>query len=200
MITPYKGKFKVSQIYKGATHKGMDLVGIDSKNIYSPVIGSVESVRVDTHYTGGMGLYIRIEEFTTGYKYYFAHLSDTNVKEGQVVGIGDKIGVEGSTGHSTGSHLHFEVRKSTNNTTFLDVSELSGIPNKLGTYEGGEDLTEAETRKIVAEMLQGKESEVSDWAKESWNKATENGITDGERPKGYATREEVITIIERCEK
>ena len=134
MKSPYKGRFKVTQIYKGAKHKGLDLVGLDSKNIYSTVNGTVEAARHDTHPTGGMGLYIRIREDGTNRRFYFAHLSEVFVKQGQRVKVGDKIGVEGSTGNSTGSHLHYEVRIEPSNATFLDVAKISGIPNRLGEY------------------------------------------------------------------
>lgn len=134
--TPYKGRFKVSQIYKGLSHKGLDLVGIDSKDICSTADGIVEASQSDTHHTGGMGLYVRIKENGTGYRHYFAHLNRSYVKVGQSVKVGDVIGVEGSTGHSTGSHLHYEIRKLPDNKTFLDVSKISGIPNKLGICEG----------------------------------------------------------------
>ena len=133
--SPYKGRFKVTQIYKEAKHKGLDLVGLDSKNIYSTVNGTVEAARHDTHPTGGMGLYIRIREDGTNRRFYFAHLSEVFVKQGQRVKVGDKIGVEGSTGNSTGSHLHYEVRIEPSNATFLDVSKISGIPNRLGVYK-----------------------------------------------------------------
>jgi murein DD-endopeptidase MepM/ murein hydrolase activator NlpD len=132
--SPYKGRFKVTQIYKGAKHKGLDLVGLDDKTIYSTVNGTVEAARHDTHPTGGMGLYIRIREDGTNRRFYFAHLSEVFVKQGQRVKVGDKIGVEGSTGNSTGSHLHYEVRIEPNNATFLDVAKISGIPNRLGEY------------------------------------------------------------------
>lgn len=132
--SPYRGKFKVTQIFKEAKHKGLDLVGLDDKTIYSTVNGTVEAARHDTHTTGGMGLYIRIREDGTNRRFYFAHLSVSNVKVGQRVKVGDKIGVEGSTGNSTGSHLHYEVRREPDNTTFLDISKISGIPNRLGVY------------------------------------------------------------------
>lgn len=134
MLSPYKGSFKVSQIYKGSRHKGIDLVGLDSKDIYATLIGTVEAVGYDTHYTGGMGLYIRIRQDKTNHRYYFAHLSKVSVKVGQRVSIGDKIGVEGNTGASTGSHLHYEIREVPSNLCYLNVSEISGIPNKLGVY------------------------------------------------------------------
>lgn len=137
--SPYRGRFKVSQIYKGPKHKGIDLVGLDDKTIYSTVTGTVEAARHDTHPTGGMGLFIRVREDDTNRRFYFAHLSEVFVREGQRVKTSDKIGTEGSTGHSTGSHLHYEVRREPNNATFLDVAAISGIPNQLGTYEQKEE-------------------------------------------------------------
>ncbi len=135
MISPYKGRFRVSQIYKGPAHKGLDLVGIDDKKIYSTVTGVVEAAWHDNHPTGGMGLYVRIRGDGTNYRFYFAHLSKALVKAGQRVKIGEPIGIEGSTGHSTGSHLHYEVRTEPNNETYLDISKICEIPNELGTYE-----------------------------------------------------------------
>lgn len=135
MIAPYIGQFKVSQIYKGATHKGIDLVGLTSKNIYSVCHGIVEAVRWDNHPTGGFGFYIRVKEFETNRYFYYAHLSEAFAKVGEEVRVGDAIGIEGSTGHSTGSHLHLEIRNALSNTTFVNVAEELGIPNKLGTYE-----------------------------------------------------------------
>ena len=134
MPTPYLKDFKVSQIYKEARHKGIDLVGLNDKTIVSTVKGVVEAVRHDTHPTGGFGLYIRIWEKGTGYYHYFCHLSETLVKIGDEVDIGTPIGKEGSTGHSTGSHLHYEIRKTLSNLTFTDPTPLLGIPNVLATH------------------------------------------------------------------
>ena len=41
MISPYKGTFRVSQEYKGNDHRGIDLVGISDKRLFSPVVGTV---------------------------------------------------------------------------------------------------------------------------------------------------------------
>lgn len=131
VVSPYKGKFKVSQEFKNATHQGLDLVGIDSKNLYSTVNGIVE-VASNLDPTG-FGTYVRILA-NNGYRYYYGHMSSVNVKVGDKVEIGDLIGVEGSTGHSTGSHCHYEVRKTLDKSSFADINEISGIPNNLGIY------------------------------------------------------------------
>ena len=63
--------------------------------------------------------------------FYFGHLSKICVKVGNRVKICDKIGIEGSTGYSTGSHCHYCIRKNGKGTD-INVSEFSGIPNKEG--------------------------------------------------------------------
>jgi murein DD-endopeptidase MepM/ murein hydrolase activator NlpD len=153
--SPYKGRFKVSQIYKGVQHKGIDLVGIDSKDIYTTVTGIVEAARRDTHPTGGMGLYVRIKEDGTDRRFYFAHLSAASVKVGQNLKAGDPIGTEGSTGNSTGSHLHYEIRTDPDNMTFLDVSEISGIPNRLGMVDVKEKKIEEVTLAVGSKPVKG---------------------------------------------
>lgn len=161
MNGPLKGKFKVTQIFKGAGHKGIDMVGADSKNIYSTVNGTVEAARWDTKYGSsqidtqyGMGQYVRIKSDEDGYYYYFAHMSKLMVTAGQKVKKGDVIGIEGSTGHSTGSHVHYEIRKTTSNETFLNVSQLSGIPNELGTYTQEDNSVDRELEAAIKAIQQ----------------------------------------------
>lgn len=54
--------------------------------------------------------YLIVVDHGNGYQTYYAHLSNIFVAEGQVVGAGETIGAMGSTGNSTGPHLHFEIR------------------------------------------------------------------------------------------
>jgi murein DD-endopeptidase MepM/ murein hydrolase activator NlpD len=54
------------------------------------------------------GYYV-IVEHSNGLKTLYAHLRKINVKKGQAVKRGQALGVAGSTGYSTGTHLHFEV-------------------------------------------------------------------------------------------
>lgn len=93
-------------------HTGVDFVGKGS----NPAIYTVASGRVvETGYdANGYGNYIVVDH-DNGYFTLYAHLSSkSNFTNGQFVIKGDKIGNQGSTGNSTGPHLHFEVRKGGN--------------------------------------------------------------------------------------
>ena len=72
--------------------------------------------RVSTPDTVGTGKYVIISHGNGMYTLY-AHLAKPTVSSGQSVTVGQQIGVIGSTGHSTGPHLHFEVRIGGNSTS-----------------------------------------------------------------------------------
>ena len=156
MNSPYNGKFRVSQQFKGASHDGLDLVGIDSKEIHSTVNGVVEKAGWENalNHKQGFGLYVRIKKDNSVDKYYFGHLSEIKVKKGQAVKIGDVIGIEGSTGKSTGSHCHYCVRGNGSKSQIRDINAISGIPNKLGTYDDGYLARLEEQKKTVSQLAQ----------------------------------------------
>lgn len=139
MNSPFNGDFKVTQEYKGESHKGMDLVGLDSKEVHSTVSGIVSKAgwQNPENHSEGYGQRVYVEKDGTNDHYIFAHLSSIKVKVGQKVSVGTVIGIEGSTGSSTGSHLHYEVRENADKNKYKDVSAISGIPNKIGTYNDG---------------------------------------------------------------
>ncbi|MNE99280.1 Murein DD-endopeptidase MepM [compost metagenome] len=76
----------------------------------SPIYAANNGVITEatSHYS--YGNYIVVNH-NNGYYSLYAHMSRLNVKVGQVVGRGSVIGYMGSTGHSTGTHLHFEIWK-----------------------------------------------------------------------------------------
>lgn len=138
MNSPYMGNFRVTQV-RSTNHDGLDLVGIDYKEIHSTVNGEVVFVGWEnaSDEKQGFGLYVCIKSISDGNYYYYGHLSRVYVTIGQCVKITDVIGVEGSTGKSTGSHCHYCVRPKFERGNSLDVSAISGIPNKLGVYNDG---------------------------------------------------------------
>ena len=87
-------------------HTGIDLDVNMGTDVKAAADGTVSKVGVDERF----GNYILIshdEMFTTCY----AHLQQSTKQEGDTVRQGDSIGIAGSTGNSTGPHLHFEIRK-----------------------------------------------------------------------------------------
>ena len=81
----------------------------------------------------GFGQRVVLRVGRTNYYMYFGHLSQINVAAGQKLKPGDLIGVEGSTGHSTGSHLHWEIRINDIKTGYVSVYHYAGIPNMPGS-------------------------------------------------------------------
>ena len=139
MNSPYMGKFQVTQEFKGADHDGLDLVGLHDKEVHATVNGTVRYAGWENsnNHSQGFGQYVCIKSDKDGYFYYYGHLSEIKVKTGDTVKCTDVIGIEGNTGYSFGSHCHYCIRKKYAKGNFLDVSEISGIPNKLGSYDDG---------------------------------------------------------------
>jgi murein DD-endopeptidase MepM/ murein hydrolase activator NlpD len=88
----------------GRMHNGVDFTG--NKNIKASDTGVVEFVGTKP----GLGKTIIIDH-KNGYKTVYGHLSSYKITDGKIVEKGDIIGIMGSTGNSTGVHLHFEVHK-----------------------------------------------------------------------------------------
>jgi murein DD-endopeptidase MepM/ murein hydrolase activator NlpD len=87
-------------------HPGIDFQGQKGDPVKTTANGQV----IFTGWKGGYGNCIIIKH-KNDFETLYGHLSHINVKEGQEVNTGDIIGKVGSTGHSTGNHLHYEVRK-----------------------------------------------------------------------------------------
>ena len=158
MKCPYKGKFKVTQEFKGSKHDGLDIVGLDSKNVYSTINGVVEKAGWENSNDKkqGFGLYVRIKEDNSVDKYYFGHLSKISVTKGQRVSVGDVIGIEGNTGYSFGSHCHYCARGNGSKSQIRDIVAISGIPNEKGTYENKEtNIVLKSNTEIANEVIKG---------------------------------------------
>ena len=90
----------------GRQHKGLDIKVYTGDTIRAAFSGVVRMVKYEAK---GYGKYIVIRH-DNGLETIYGHLSKQIVRENQRVKAGDVIGLGGSTGRSTGSHLHFETR------------------------------------------------------------------------------------------
>ena len=91
------------------THGGTDIGASYGSAIYAAGSGTVVTAYKNSAYNGGYGNYAMINH-GNGIQTLYAHMSVCSVTVGQTVSAGQTIGYVGSTGRSTGPHLHFEVR------------------------------------------------------------------------------------------
>ena len=119
MTSPYG--YRVHPI-SGVTrlHNGVDLAAVTGTPIFASKSGVVTTACIG--WGNGYGNHVVINH-GDGYSTLYAHQSALNVYEGQIVSQGDVIGYVGSTGNSTGPHLHFTVFK--NGETINPMSCIS---------------------------------------------------------------------------
>jgi murein DD-endopeptidase MepM/ murein hydrolase activator NlpD len=114
MGVPYNGRFSSDYGYRrnpfggysGEFHPGIDIKGELGDPIFATADGFVD--RCDWY--GGYGNAVLLRH-SFGYQTLYGHMSKVNVEQGQEIKSGDLIGFMGSTGRSTGTHVHYEIRK-----------------------------------------------------------------------------------------
>lgn len=113
---PVKASFRFTSPFgyrrdpKGAgtrMHKGTDFAA----SYGTPIYATAEGVVVEAKWHSGFGRMVKIRH-AFGYETVYAHMSKLRVKRGERVSRGERIGDMGSTGRSTGVHLHYEVHQS----------------------------------------------------------------------------------------
>lgn len=121
------GKTSFSKNYASGKHNGIDLANKVGTPIYAAADGKVVGVGNNGRYAYGRWIAI---EHGNGLTTLYGHLSAQSVSKGTKVSKGQKIGAMGSTGYSTGSHLHFSVfsSKSFEIVASKKVSSLKDIP------------------------------------------------------------------------
>ena len=154
MLLPYKGEVRVSSPFgwrtlfgKRVYHKGIDLVGTDKtvRAVVGGVVGQSTIITDTANLTSEWGNYVRVDG-EDGRLYYYCHLSQRLVSRGDKISAGEALGVEGSTGKSTGSHLHLEVRE---NGKSIDPTAIIGIENIVGA------VREAKTQERTNHTVNG---------------------------------------------
>lgn len=106
LITSEFGNRNAPTAGASTNHKGLDINAHEGDPIWAADSGTVAAAG----YNSGYGNYVLIDH-GNGYSTLYAHLSETNVSEGQTVSQGETIGGAGHSGVATGDHLHLEVRQ-----------------------------------------------------------------------------------------
>lgn len=177
---------------KGATtyHKGMDL-GRNKELKQTPIYSVAKGTVIKNAYDPVRG-YLLIIKHDVNYCTLYQHLKCRSTCEvGQTVKSGQQIGIMGNTSSKLriAEHLHFELwqyGRSIDPEPYLKEIEMA--------------IDKNEVRQVVKEELSGTGKQVSDWAKDAWDKATEEKLLDGTNPKGYVTREQLAVILNRLMK
>jgi len=101
------------------THTGTDYNVPEGTPVQAAMAGTVSAVNLGADY----GTSVMVDH-PNGYQTVYAHLSEKQVKVGDTVAKGQRLGKSGKSGNATGAHLHFEVRQGKNNP--VNPAELLG--------------------------------------------------------------------------
>ena len=99
-------RYGATESIRNHAHKGLDIAASNGTPIYAAADGVITYSQYNS---GGYGNLVKISH-GNGVESYYGHCSKLYVKVGQTVKAGDLIAAVGSTGRSTGNHLHFEIR------------------------------------------------------------------------------------------
>lgn len=98
-------RYGVSSSIRSSRHTGLDIAASKGTQIKVVADGTV----ISAEYSGSYGYLVKVDH-GNGIETWYAHTSKMYVKKGEKVKAGDVIALVGSTGNSTGPHLHFEIR------------------------------------------------------------------------------------------
>ena len=118
-ITSYFGNRVNPVTGKPDFHTGTDIAMPEGTPILAAADGTVEIANGTDSWGDSYGYYVKLDH-GNGFETLYAHCSSICVTAGQEVSQGEVIGYVGSTGNSTGNHLHFEVRKNGQRVDALD--------------------------------------------------------------------------------
>ena len=108
-VVPVTGRissrFGANESIRDHTHKGLDIAAVRGTPILATAAGTVTYAG----WSGGYGYLVKIDH-GNGVETYYGHCSKLYVSTGDTVEAGQEIAAVGSTGNSTGNHLHFEIR------------------------------------------------------------------------------------------
>jgi len=182
-------------------HKGIDL-GRDFSKPKTKIL-AVKSGVISKNYWSDYRGWVVVVKHDDVYSTLYQHMrGPCPLPVGTRVRAGDELAVMGNSSNpkvlKVAIHLHFELHKG--------GQPIDPLPYLMNIDKDEVlDLTEAElkvlVRNTVKEILSGNGAKApSQWAKETWEEATADGIVDGSGPKAYPTREQVVQMIRNAMK
>ena len=187
MRLPFNGDFRITKLYgdppppgmtySAGKHPGIDLVSLVDKIVRCVNNGTVYKAGYDYD---GWGKYVVVKQ-DDGYYAIYCHLKTAYKAVGAFVRAGDTLGIEGSTGKSTGSHLHFELRKNySDKYSTINPALYLGIDDKIGMAKVVDEVL-----KEIKIMLNGREKIVNAIEKNGNNYVKLQDLRDDKIAIGY---------------
>lgn len=188
-------------------HSGIDLVKPRHSPIFTFVSGMVIHAKegIKGSGLGGYGNVVVIKD-KKNHLHLYAHLEQCSVTVGEDVQQGEKIGVIGSTGRSTGIHLHYEVRPNGNKPSFgfgkhIDPVRYLDDYYSIDMTNSNKPTTKEEMKMIMSKYFKDIPESMK-WVSDPADRLYEKGILKGDgkgnlSPDVNATRGEMIVLIDR---
>lgn len=168
-------------------HKGIDLISMSGDRNVKAIRSGV--VRVTPYDKDGFGNYISIQQ-EDGFRALYCHLEKVLVKPGDTIEEGQVIGVEGTSGNSTGVHLHLELRKAPYDIgDHINVAEYLKIKNQKGKVE----YIESEDK--IMEKRYNSVDEVPEWGRETISKIINLGILQGDENGNLNISRDMLVVF-----
>ena len=123
-ISPTGGVGNISTCYS-SIHQGVDIASHGGPPLYASAAGKIEWAGWGL--SGGSGIAVSINH-GNGYITQYLHLSKLSVSVGDYVEQGQMLGIMGSTGKSTGTHVHFIIKYNGNYVNPFNYVDLSSYP------------------------------------------------------------------------
>jgi len=116
-------------------HSGVDLAS-NADTVYSILSGKIK----ESGYSKTLGYYVRTEHSNGAIEVLYAHLSEYHYLAGEPISAGQPIGITGSTGRSTGDHLHLAVYKNGKHTNPIAfMSDILRFNKHITTYNNEQE-------------------------------------------------------------
>ncbi|QGQ97045.1 M23 family metallopeptidase [Paenibacillus psychroresistens] len=153
ITSPYGMRTDPFPPYPQKMHTGIDLVLADKAPLKAFMPGKVVHAKegVTGSGFGGFGNVVALLDDHGAIQFY-AHLSSISVKVGDIVKAGQVIGTQGNTGHSAGSHLHFEVRLNGKSSGFGYESNVEPTAYLQKYMKEESEMSKDEGMKIITSL------------------------------------------------
>ena len=170
---PFKGRYCVTSVYgwdNDRYHDALDMFSYTNDDVYSVCDGTVYFADWENpwDHSQGYGKFVKVEADDGTHRFFYGHLDEINVVEGQHVSKWEKLGVEGGTGVAQGAvHLDISCHKYDPDYGWIEdnIAEVLGVTNDYGDYAAiiEDDTIPDDTELLIKMVSLNKHFEISNY-------------------------------------